>query len=104
MARAFPSRRGSRRCGWPSSPSAAPPVAAVVDAPVLDLWRDDVSATPTADKVALALELEAATRAADPRVRGVESASYGDAAIEAAVVNSLGLEAATRRTVCSCSA
>jgi PmbA protein len=78
--------------------------AAGVDAPVLDLWRDDVSATPTADKVALALELEAATRAADPRVRGVESASYGDAAVEAAVVNSLGLEAATRRTVCSCSA
>ena len=48
------------------------------------------SARPTADKVALALELEAATRAADPRVRGVESASYGDAAVEAAVANSLG--------------
>jgi PmbA protein len=81
-----------------------PADAAGVDASVLDLWRDDVMGTPTATKVALTLELEAATRAADPRVRGVESASYGDAAMEAAVANSLGLEAATRRTVCSCSA
>jgi PmbA protein len=83
---------------------AAPSDADGVDAAVLDLWRDDVGGTPTADKVALALELEQATRAADARVRGVESASYGDAAVEAAVVNSLGLEASTRRTVCSCSA
>ena len=59
---------------------------------------------PTDEKVALALELEAAVRAADPRVRGVESASYGDAAVEAAVANSLGVEASTRRTTCSCSA
>jgi PmbA protein len=70
----------------------------------LDLWRDDVLATSTADKVALALELEGAVRAADPLVRGVESASYGDAAVEAAVANSLGVEASTRRTSASCSA
>jgi len=37
-------------------------------------------------------------------VRGVESASYGDAAVEAAVANSLGVEAWTRRTSASCSA
>jgi PmbA protein len=73
-------------------------------APVLDLWRDDVLSTSTADKVALALDLEAAVRAADPLVRGVESASYGDAAVEAAVANSLGVEASTRRTMASCSA
>jgi len=73
-------------------------------APALDLWRDDVLSTSTADKVALALELEAAVRAADPLVRGVESASYGDAAVEAAVANSLGVEASTRRTSASCSA
>jgi PmbA protein len=73
-------------------------------APVLDLWRDDVLSTSTADKVALALDLEAAVRGADPLVRGVESASYGDAAVEAAVANSLGVEASTRRTTASCSA
>jgi PmbA protein len=72
--------------------------------PDLDLWRDDVLSTPTADKVALALELEAAVRAADPLVRGVESASYGDAAVEAAVANSSGVVASTRRTSASCAA
>ena len=56
-----------------------------VDVVAHDLWRDDVLTTATTDKVALALELEAAVRAADPLVRGVESASYGDAAVEAAV-------------------
>jgi PmbA protein len=70
----------------------------------LDLWRDDVLSTSTEKKVALALELEAAVRAADPQVRGVESTSYGDAAVEAAVANSLGVEASTRRTTASCSA
>ncbi|HEX9504855.1 MAG TPA: DNA gyrase modulator, partial [Acidimicrobiia bacterium] len=61
---------------------ASPADVAAVEPAVLDLWRDDVLAVATADKVALALELEAATRSADPRVRGVESASYGDAAVE----------------------
>src|SRR4029077_16868306 len=73
-------------------------------APVLDLWRGGVPSPSPGDKVALALELEAAVRAADPLVRGVESASYGDAAVEAAVANSLGVEAWTRRTSASCSA
>ena len=45
----------------------------------LDLWREELLSVPAEDKVALALEVEAATRARDPRVRGVESASYGDA-------------------------
>jgi PmbA protein len=83
---------------------AAPADFEGIAPPVLDLWRDDVLAVPTEAKVALALELEAATKRADGRVRGVESASYGDAAIESAVANSLGVEVSTRRTVASCSA
>ena len=83
---------------------ASPSDVGDVHAPHLDLWRDDVLSTATADKVALTLDLEAAVRAADPLVRGVESASYGDAAVEAAVANSLGVEASTRRTIASCSA
>jgi PmbA protein len=83
---------------------ASPADVAGVGGASLDLWRDDVLSTSTADKVALTLELEAAVRAADPLVRGVESASYGDAAVEAAVANSLGVEASTRRTTASCSA
>ncbi len=73
-------------------------------APQMDLWRDELLTVPTSDKVALALELDAATRAVDPRVRGVETSAYGDTAVESAVVNSLGIEAASRRTACSCAA
>lgn len=69
----------------------------------LDLWRDDLAAVPTGDKVALALALERAAADADPRVRGVESAHYGDAAMESAVASSSGVEASSRRTVSSCS-
>src|SRR5262249_4867052 len=50
------------------------------------------------------LELDRATKAADPRIRNVESASYGDALAEAALANSLGVESHTRRTTCSASA
>jgi len=67
----------------------------------LDLYRPDLEVFPADDKVALALELEAATKAADPRVRGVETAEYGDAAVEAAVASSTGVRASARRTVCS---
>ena len=74
-----------------------------VDVATVDLWRDDVLSVSTSDKVALALEIEAATRAADPGVRGVESASYGDAAVESAVATSLGIEVQSRRTSASCS-
>ena len=75
-----------------------------IEATELDLWREELLTVPTAEKVALAIELEAATKAVDPRIRGLRSASYGDAAAESAVVNSLGVEVVTRRTVCSCSA
>lgn len=71
------------------------------EAPDLDLWRDDLLAVPTDEKVRLALELEAATKAADPRVRAVESAGYGDGMSEAAVASSEGVEAYARRTTCS---
>ncbi len=42
-------------------------------------------------KVALALDLEARTKAADPKVTQVESARYGDVVGEAAVASSLGV-------------
>jgi PmbA protein len=67
----------------------------------LDLWRDDVGTTDTGTKVELALAAEAATCAADDKVRAVESASYGDAALEAAIATSTGIEASARRTSCS---
>lgn len=83
---------------------ASPDDVASAPVPDLDLWRAELAAVPTGDKVTLALETEAATRAADARIRGVESVSYGDAMVESALANSLGVTATNARTTCSCSA
>src|ERR671916_357485 len=42
----------------------------------LDLWRPGLADVPTADKVALAVELERAVVATDRRITGVESCDY----------------------------
>src|SRR5688500_3441218 len=81
---------------------AGPEAALGAVAAELDVWREELPVTATDEKVALALEVERATRAADSRVRGLEFAGYDDSAIEAAVANSLGVESTTRRTLCSC--
>ena len=74
-------------------------------APVsLDMWDEGVERMGTRAKVELALELERRVRSADPRVRQVAFADYGDVAGEAAIATSNGIVAATRRTVCSLSA
>jgi PmbA protein len=86
---------------WQGLPT--PAEAAVVTPAALDLWREELAAVPTTAKVDLALALERATGAADHRIRGVEATTYHDAAVDAAVASSLGVEAATRRTACSCS-
>jgi PmbA protein len=80
---------------------AAPDGVAPAD---LDLWRDDLASCPADFKVARALDLEKAVRAGDPRIRAVESAEWGDAALESAVVSSTGIRASSRRTVCFLSA
>ena len=58
---------------------ASPADANGVAASKLDVWREELDAVPTDEKVRIALELERATKAADPRIRNVESAGYGDA-------------------------
>jgi PmbA protein len=68
----------------------------------LDVFREELAGVSTADKVALTLALEAATSAADPRVRAVESATYGDVVGQSAVATSTGITASSRRTSCSC--
>jgi PmbA protein len=64
----------------------------------LDLWDDGVSSTPMEKKVALAIELERATRAADPRVRQVSSADYSDSRVEVALASTTGIASSRRRT------
>jgi PmbA protein len=69
-----------------------------VAATELDLWDDGVASTPMEKKVALAVELERATRAADPRVRQVSSADYADSRVEVALASTTGLSSSRRRT------
>lgn len=82
---------------------ATPEDLAGRDAVHLDLWRDDVLATPTEAKVALAIAADRAVAAADPRIRGVESTDYGDSALEMAMAASTGVTAAISRTSASVS-
>ena len=69
-----------------------------VAATELDLWDPGFSGVSTDEKVRMALELEQMVRGADPRVRQVESADYGDASVEIALASTTGIRASTRRT------
>ncbi len=62
-----------------------------VAVPELELFEPAVGDTPTEDKIALAVDLEARTRAADPRIHGIESSDYVDSTHEAALVNTAGV-------------
>jgi PmbA protein len=64
----------------------------------LDLWDDGVASTPMEKKVEMAIELERATRAADPRVRQVSSADYSDSRSELALASTSGIASSRRRT------
>ncbi len=69
-----------------------------VEAVELDLWDDEVGSTPMEKKVVLAIELERATRAADPRIRQVSSADYSDSRVEVALATTTGISSSRRRT------
>ncbi len=71
-----------------------------VAAPDLDLYRATLADSPTDAKVALAVELERAVRAADPRISGIESAEYVDSLSEAAIVTTTGLRTLSRDSSC----
>jgi PmbA protein len=68
--------------------------------PEIDLWRDALAGMPTDRKVALALELERAVKARDPRITGVRVASWGDGSGVGAVATSTGIAVAGRSTFC----
>jgi PmbA protein len=69
-----------------------------VAAAELDLWDPSVADTATDEKVALALDLERQVRAADPRIRQVSSADYGDERVQVALASTTGMRAFTQRT------
>ncbi len=66
----------------------------------LDLHRPELEDFPVEAKVELALELERATRSADPRITGVESAEYSDTVYTSAVASTAGVEATSSETGC----
>lgn len=66
----------------------------------LDLWSEALVELPAERKVALALEMERAVRAADPRITGIESAEYVDSISEAAIVTTSGIRSSSRDTGC----
>jgi PmbA protein len=74
---------------------ASPDGVAAVE---LDLWDDGVASTPMEKKVDLALQLERATRSADPRIRQVSSADYSDSRAEVALASTTGISSYRRRT------
>lgn len=71
-----------------------------VAVPILDLYRPSLAAATTDAKVALAVELERAVRAADRRISGIESAEYVDTLSEAAIVATTGLRSLSRESSC----
>jgi PmbA protein len=64
----------------------------------VDLWDERLAEVPTTRKVELALALEAQARAADPRIRQVDHADYGDGSVELALVSTTGIRASSRKT------
>ena len=70
--------------GWPS--------------PELDLYDERLLGVPTADKVALAIDLERRILGGDPRMVGLESADYADAVAASAIASTTGVRAAGRET------
>ena len=68
--------------------------------PDIDLWRDGLAAVPTSRKVDLAMELERAVKARDPRIVGVRTSIWGDGSGEGAVATSTGIAVVGRSTHC----
>ena len=66
----------------------------------LDLYDSSLESFPTERKIELAVELERATLAADPRISGIESAEYVDTLAEGAIVSTTGIRTAGRETAC----
>ena len=72
-----------------------------VEAVEIDLWNDDVLATPTEKKIAMAIDLERAVTSSDQRISGVRTSSFGDSAASFVLASTSGVRAASRATSAS---
>ena len=66
----------------------------------LDLYRPELESVPTSHKVDLAMALERAVKASDPRISGIEQAEYADSLFNGAIVTTTGIRNAGRESVC----
>lgn len=64
----------------------------------LDLFDPSVSTVSTEDKIAMTVDLEAQTLAADERIIGIESADYVDSVSESALVSTAGVQVTSRES------
>jgi PmbA protein len=86
-----------------STKDEAVALASPADYPQMDHLFDVDQPRVTADqKVRFAIELEAATRSFDPRIRTVEEAGYSDADSEVAIATTSGVSGSYRRTDAWC--
>ncbi len=69
-----------------------------VPAVPVELWDESLALVPATRKVELALALEAQARSADPRIRQVDHADYGDGSVEVALVSTTGIRSSSRKT------
>jgi PmbA protein len=69
----------------------------------IDRWSETLAGRSVDAKIAAALELEALTLGADPRISGVRSAVYSDAGGESALVSTTGVRRWSRANRCSMS-
>ena len=68
--------------------------------PLEGIFLPDILSASPEQKVELALAAERACRAADPRIKGVESAQYGEGIGRVALASSKGIEATSERGDC----
>ncbi len=71
-----------------------------VPIPELDLYREALNDFPTEQKIDMAMELERAVLASDPRISGIEQAEYFDTLFSGAIVSTTGIRNAGRETAC----
>lgn len=71
-----------------------------VPVPDLDLFREGLDSVPAEAKIELAMALERAVRAADPRISGIDAADFSDGISEGAVVTTTGIRSVSRDANC----
>lgn len=98
MDDALEQARANAAVATPDEGNVLPEAATVHDMP--ELVDPGLAATPPEEKADLAIRLEQAVRDADERIKGVDTARYGDGDTRAAIASTTGIRQAYRRTDC----